>query len=128
MNILRVKFMLNRNIFLISFLLFKVLTLINLLSHAALVLPVLGYQFLDITRNPIISWLFISHILTWILAWLHGYSKRPSVLGALSTVFGFIPFIGWFLHLITAIVTAPMTIRLIFFCRYSKIYRPISDN
>lgn len=107
---------------------FKIGLIINFIGHCSLSLPVLGYEELDITRNNVIGYLFISHILTIILAQYHGYSKTPSVFGAFTTVFGFIPYLGWIMHLITAILTGPLSVRLVIACPYSKRHRPINDR
>ena len=85
--------------------LFKICLIINFLGHCALAIPVLGYEALDITKNNFIVYLFVSHIITVILAQYHGYSKIPGVFGACTTLFGFIPYLGWLMHLVTAVLT-----------------------
>lgn len=112
----------------LSYQLFKVGLLVNFVGHSLLAIPVFGYQALDITQHNYIVFLFISHILTTILAHYHGYSKIPSVFGAFTTVFGFIPYLGWIMHFITAVLTGPLSIRLIFSCKYSKRHRPLSER
>lgn len=107
---------------------FKIGLIINFFGHCALSLPVLGYEALDITRNNFIVFLFISHVLTTLLAQYHGYSKIPSLFGACTTVFGFIPYLGWIMHLITAVLTGPLSVRLVLACPYSKRHRPLSER
>lgn len=107
---------------------FKIGLVINFIGHCSLSLPVLGYEALDITKNNLIFYLFISHIITIILAQYHGYSKIPSIFGAFTTVFGFIPYLGWIMHLITAILTGPLSIRLVVACPFSKRHRPEKER
>lgn len=107
---------------------FKIGLIVNFIGHCVLALPVLGYEALDITRNSLVGYLLVSHILTIILAEYHGYSKIPSVFGAFTTIFGFIPYLGWIMHMITAILTGPLSVRLVLVCPYSKRHRPLSER
>ncbi len=108
--------------------LFKIGLILNFVGHCALAIPVLGYEALDITKNSFIFYLFISHIITVILAQYHGYSKIPSVFGACTTLFGFLPYLGWIMHLITAVLTGPLSVRLVAACPFSKRHRPLRER
>lgn len=108
--------------------LFKICLIINFLSHCALAIPALGYEALDITKNNFIVYLFVSHIITVILAQYHGYSKIPGVFGACTTLFGFIPYLGWLMHLVTAVLTGPLSVRLVAACPFSKRHRPLQER
>lgn len=111
-----------------TFQIFKITLLINFIGHCCLSLPALGYEALDITKNDFIFYLFISHIISIILAQYHGYSKIPSIFGAFTTLFGFIPYLGWIMHFITAVLTGPLSLRLIIACPFSKRHRPIKER
>lgn len=107
----------------ISYQIFKLGLFFNFIGHCYLTFYDNNYNVLDITKNWYIGYLFICHLITIALAHYHGYSKIPSVFGAITTILGFIPLFGWILHFLTAILTGPLSIRLIFFCPYSKRHR-----
>lgn len=112
----------------ISYQILKFGLLFNFIGHCYLAFSLQGYTALDITKNGYIGYLFLCHILTTALAHYHGYSKIPSVFGAVTTILGFIPLFGWMLHFLTAILTGPLSIRLIFACPYSKRHRGVEER
>lgn len=112
----------------ISYQTLKLGLLFNFIGHCYLTFAYNGYAFLDIMKNGYISQLFLCHLLTIALAHYHGYSKIPSAFGAVTTVLGFIPLFGWMLHFLTAILTGPLSMRLIFGCPYSKRHRGVKER
>lgn len=80
---------------------FKIITII---SEGILAVPVLGGSIIvGLLWIPLIVMLFI-HILGLIVANIEGKSTTGHILGIITSILGFIPFLGWFLHCITFIV------------------------
>ncbi|ENQ3113133.1 hypothetical protein ACEOWI_004465 [Bacillus cereus] len=48
--------------------------------------------------------MFVAHIVSLIIAHQSGTSKLGSIMGIVTSILGFIPFVGMILHIVTAII------------------------
>lgn len=78
--------------------------LIAIISEGILGIPVVGGSIvLAFVWIPLVIMLFI-HILGLIFANMEGKSTTGHILGIITSVLGWIPFLGWILHCVTFIV------------------------
>ncbi len=81
----------------------------NLLLTTAIIetvfaIPVLGGAFILLTAWIALIAALIFHIISLIYCVKTNTSKAGNILGIVASVFGWIPFLGWLLHIITAIL------------------------
>jgi hypothetical protein len=82
----------------------RTLKLITGIGEAILAIPVLGgIIVLSFSWMPLIIMLVL-HIITLVVSANERTSKFPSILGIVTSAVGWIPVVGWFMHLISAII------------------------
>jgi hypothetical protein len=82
----------------------RTLKLITGIGEGILAIPFLGgIIVVSFSWMPLIIMLIL-HIITMVISASERTSKSPSILGIVTSVIGWIPFVGWFMHLISAIV------------------------
>jgi hypothetical protein len=82
----------------------RTLKLISGIGEAILAIPVLGgIIVLSFSWMPLVIMLVL-HIITAVVSANERTSKFPSILGIATSALGWIPIVGWFMHLVSAIV------------------------
>lgn len=82
----------------------RILKLISGIGEAILAIPVLGgIIILSFSWMPLVLMLVL-HIITAVVCSNERASKIPSFLGIVTSAIGWIPIVGWFMHLVSAIV------------------------
>ncbi|QQK75525.1 hypothetical protein HUG15_07985 [Salicibibacter cibarius] len=67
-------------------------------------LPVIGGSIIfSMSWSPLVVMLIL-HIITLIISINEGRNKHGSILGIVTSAVGFIPFLGWMMHTLTAIL------------------------
>ena len=79
---------------------------VKAIGEAFLAVPFIGGIVVLSTSYSILGVMFILHAVTLILAIRDHSAKSGSILGLATSIFAWIPFVGWFLHLVTAVVLA----------------------
>lgn len=69
-----------------------------------LAIPIMGAAIVIGTGYSVLGLMFILHVITLILSSRDRESIYGSVLGIITSLLAWIPFVGWFLHLITGIL------------------------
>lgn len=82
----------------------KILKLITAIGESILGIPLLGGTIIvSLLWIPLVV-MFILHIITLIYSSKENTSKAGSILGIITSVLGWIPILGMFMHIITAIL------------------------
>lgn len=79
--------------------------------EAVLGIPILGATIIIGNFYAPLGIMAVLHIITLILAIKSGRSKLGSGLGILTSVIGWIPFVGMFMHIVTAFVLIVSAVR-----------------
>ncbi|MFB9326080.1 hypothetical protein ACFFSY_09175 [Paenibacillus aurantiacus] len=85
----------------------RIAKLLKWLTGAAelfLAIPILGGTFILATGYVPLTVMFIAHAVTLVLCLKERSSIYGSVVGLLTSVLAWIPFLGWFMHLVTGIL------------------------
>lgn len=69
-----------------------------------LAIPFLGATIVVFSGYSVLGFMFIFHLITLILSLKNNESIYGSVLGIVTSLLAWIPFVGWVLHLITGIL------------------------
>lgn len=69
-----------------------------------LAIPILGAAIVVFSGYSVLGFMFIFHLITLILSLKNNESIYGSVLGIVTSLLAWIPFVGWVLHLITGIL------------------------
>ncbi|NBD24120.1 hypothetical protein [Paenibacillus glycinis] len=69
-----------------------------------LAIPIIGGLIIVSSSYSALGIMLLLHILTLVLSAMNRESKYGSIMGIITSVLGWIPFIGWFLHLVSAIL------------------------
>ncbi|WP_376837177.1 hypothetical protein [Bhargavaea ullalensis] len=77
---------------------------VTAIGEAFLAVPFIGGIFVMSTGYSALGVMFILHAITLVLAIRDHSAKSGSILGLATSAFAWIPFVGWFLHLVTAVV------------------------
>lgn len=72
--------------------------------EAFLAIPILGGAFIFGSGWTVLMFMFVVHLVTLVFSIRENRSYIGSVFGLVTSVIGLIPFIGWLLHTITAII------------------------
>ncbi|AYC28897.1 hypothetical protein [Paenisporosarcina cavernae] len=80
---------------------FRFLLYIALLVEGIMALPILGYIVAAGTAYLLLVVSFVIHVINFMYLSRWGANNRPAIMGIVSSVLGFIPFIGFVLHVIT---------------------------
>lgn len=76
-----------------------------------LAIPILGGTFILATGYVPLTVMFIAHAVTLVLSAKERTSIYGSVLGLLTSLLAWIPFLGWFMHLITGLLLIVSALR-----------------
>lgn len=68
-----------------------------------LAIPLLGGSIVISSAYVALGVMLVLHIVTFVVASNHGGAKAGSILGIITSCLAWIPFVGWILHLLTAI-------------------------
>nr|WP_106783101.1 hypothetical protein [Lysinibacillus timonensis] len=79
--------------------------------EAILAIPLFGGLMVLMSSWQLLTIALVLHIITFAIAISNRTSVAPSILGIVTSLIAFIPIIGWFMHVITAI------------CLYISAYR-----
>ncbi|OUM94171.1 MAG: hypothetical protein A9Z00_00680 [Thermobacillus sp. ZCTH02-B1] len=82
----------------------KVMKLITAILETILAIPVLGGLIVIGTLYWALGIMFILHLVTLILSVINKEKFYGSVVGLITSCLAWIPFLGWALHLVTAIL------------------------
>ncbi|ANE46612.1 membrane protein [Paenibacillus swuensis] len=82
----------------------KTLKLVSGSAELLLAIPVLGGAFVISTGYSALGIMLILHIVTTVLSLNNKESIVGPVLGITASILGWIPLVGWFLHLLSGIV------------------------
>ncbi|WP_150275420.1 hypothetical protein [Paenibacillus tepidiphilus] len=82
----------------------KLLKWVTFLGEAFLALPIIGGAFVISYAWTPLFLAFIVHAVAVFVLWRERGPVAGNVLGMITSVVGLIPFVGWFMHVITAIV------------------------
>lgn len=82
----------------------KALKLTTAILETILAIPVLGGAIVMGTLYWALAIMFVLHLITLILSVINKESFYGSVVGLITSCLAWIPFLGWALHLITAIL------------------------
>ncbi|SDB82255.1 hypothetical protein [Shouchella lonarensis] len=72
--------------------------------EAILAIPILGGSIVIFSGYSALPFMLILHIVGLIFAAIHYRQKAGHICGIVTALLGWIPFLGWLLHVITAIV------------------------
>ncbi|MBH0231229.1 hypothetical protein LCL89_08815 [Halobacillus yeomjeoni] len=72
--------------------------------EALLAIPLAGGLFVLSTGWQVLIFMFLFHLVTLIFSVKESRSFAGSILGLITSVVGAIPFLGWIMHMVTAIV------------------------
>jgi len=82
----------------------RTLKLITGIGEAILGIPVLGgIIIVSFSWVPLIIMLIL-HIITMVVSANERTTRFPSIVGIVTSAVGWIPFVGWFMHVISAVV------------------------
>ncbi|HJF32743.1 MAG TPA: hypothetical protein K8V56_13350 [Sporosarcina psychrophila] len=76
---------------------------VTALAEGFLAIPLLGGLFVVTSGYSVLGVMFVLHAITLLLSIREMQGKAASILGLVTSVVSAIPFIGWFMHLITAV-------------------------
>ena len=82
----------------------KALKLATAILETILAIPVLGGTIVVATLYWALAIMFILHLITLILSVINKESFYGSIVGLVTSCLAWIPFLGWALHVITAIL------------------------
>jgi hypothetical protein len=83
---------------------FRIIGLIALILELLLAIPVLGGTIVIGTAYIILGVTLILHIVALVVAANTGAVKYPGIIGIITSVLAWIPFLGWVLHVVTFIL------------------------
>ncbi|MBM7567224.1 putative membrane protein [Paenibacillus sacheonensis] len=69
-----------------------------------LAIPILGGLIVVGSSYGVLGIMLLLHILTLVMSAMSKEAKYGSILGIITSVLGWIPFVGWFFHLVSAIL------------------------
>lgn len=69
-----------------------------------LAIPIVGGIIVVASSYSVLGIMLALHILTLVLSAMNKEAKYGSIMGIVTCVLGWIPFVGWFLHLVSAIL------------------------
>lgn len=69
-----------------------------------LAIPVIGGLIVVSSSYSVLGIMLALHIATLVFSVMHKEAKYGSIVGIVTSVLGWIPFVGWFLHLVSAIL------------------------
>ncbi|MER2090064.1 MAG: hypothetical protein ABS920_10015 [Sporosarcina sp.] len=75
---------------------------VTAIAEGFLAIPLIGGLYVISSGYSILGIMFVLHAITLLLSIREGQGKAASILGLVTSVVSAIPFIGWFMHLITA--------------------------
>ena len=73
------------------------------IAEAFLAIPIIGGAFIVSSGYSVLTTMFILHAVTLILSIRDHQGKGAPILGLVTSIVSIIPFVGWFMHGITAI-------------------------
>ncbi|WP_059103017.1 hypothetical protein [Shouchella shacheensis] len=82
----------------------RVLKSVSGTFEALLAIPVLGGSFVVFMGYSPLGFMLILHIVGLVFAAIHYRGKAGHILGIITSLLAWIPFVGWALHAITAVV------------------------
>ncbi len=80
------------------------LKLVTAIMESLLAVPIFGFLLIISTFWIILGVMLILHIITLVFSIRENKSYYGSISGIFASVLGIIPFLGWTLHLITAVL------------------------
>lgn len=83
---------------------FIITTLIAFLYELVLAIPIIGGSIALATGLGTITTAFVIHIIVLIFRFANGSSKAVPIIAIVLTIFTFIPFVAWFLHVVIALL------------------------
>lgn len=81
----------------------RTLKLVTAIAESVLAIPVLGGILVLASFWSLLGVMLILHIITLILSIKAGKSKYGSIIGIVANAIGWIPVVGWIMHIATAI-------------------------
>ncbi|NYF25977.1 hypothetical protein [Sporosarcina sp. JAI121] len=75
---------------------------VTAIAEGFLAIPLIGGLYVISSGYSILGIMFVLHAITLLLSIREGQGKAASILGLVTSVVSAIPFIGWFMHLITS--------------------------
>lgn len=79
---------------------------VTAIGEAFLAIPIIGGAFVISTGYSILGIMFVLHAVTLILALRDHSAKSGSIFGLVTSAVAWFPFVGWFMHLVAAVVLA----------------------
>ncbi|WP_085522186.1 hypothetical protein [Tuberibacillus sp. Marseille-P3662] len=76
-----------------------------------LAIPFLGGLIVGLSGGFALAVTFVLHLIVLIISFKNEWSKTPPILGIITSLLASIPFLGWFLHVVTGIVYFVYNIR-----------------
>ncbi|GGH88853.1 hypothetical protein JOD43_004376 [Pullulanibacillus pueri] len=89
----------------------RILRLITCILEAILAIPIFGGSVILLFSYVPLGIMLVLHIITLIFSTNTNETKAGSIIGIITSVLGWIPFVGWALHLVSAIVLLIGTIK-----------------
>jgi len=75
---------------------------ITAIAEGFLAIPIIGGVFVISSGYSVLGVMFVLHAITLLLSIRDMQGKAASILGLVTSIVSAIPFIGWFMHLLTA--------------------------